>query len=146
MKKVIVKLFCFLLYGGLLFYFFILIITQTNERLLGTNNCFLYDVIPSFDKLIFINRALFTITAMLSRNRINLLKINKNSMTQLIPFHAYLPVTYADHLLQSNNEYKYLKKKGIQDIYLKRKQKKPAFSTIWLMEIVKIQLEQLHRK
>lgn len=29
----------------------------------------------SFDQLIFINRALFTITAMLSRNRINLLKI-----------------------------------------------------------------------
>lgn len=36
----------------------------------------------SFDQLIFINRALFTIAAMLSRNRINLLKINKNSMTE----------------------------------------------------------------
>ena len=77
------------------FIFLKLIIKQTNERLLGTNNCFLYDVIPSFDKLIFINRALFTITAMLSRNRINLLKINNNSMTeQPICFEEVSSLTY----------------------------------------------------
>ena len=28
------------------------------DRLLGSNNCFLYCVLPSFDQLIFINRAL----------------------------------------------------------------------------------------
>ena len=48
----------------------------------------------------------------------------------------------AECLLETKKEYKNLKKQEIQDIFSKSNWRKPAFSMIQLMEILKILLEQ----
>ena len=48
----------------------------------------------------------------------------------------------AEHLLKIKEEYKYLKKKEIQDLLIKTKKIKVAFKAIWLIEVLKIYLEK----
>ena len=47
-----------------------------------------------------------------------------------------------DHLLKIKNEFKNLKKHEIQAIFTIMKLIKDAFNMIWLMEILKIELEE----
>ena len=51
-------------------------------------------------------------------------------------------IVLVDHLQETKKEYKNFKKKEIHDIFIKMNQIKLVFSMTWLMEILKISLEE----
>ena len=54
----------------------------------------------------------------------------------------YLLIVLADYLIKTKREFKKLKKQDIQDIFIKTNKIQLVFNMTWLMDILKIYLEE----